>query len=218
MKNKMSLLLVLTMALAMALVSSVSAQEAAVAKSDKAVENQNAKANNQVNATDTETTDATATDSQDKGKKEENKENKGKVTAEEHRSTVATFVQSLLAVADREGGIGQQVKVIAQQQNEAKEKVAESIDKVEKRGKFKTFLIGTDYKNTGALRSEMVKTRNQIEQLKRLADKAENDQDKTELQNQIQILEQERTSIENLITQNENKFSLFGWVVKLLNK
>ena len=120
-----------------------------------------------------------------------------------------------MAVADREGGIGQQVKVIAQQQNDSKEKVAESIDKVEKRGKVKTFFFGSDYKNLGDLRSEMVKTRNQIDQLKRLADKAENDQDKAELQSQIQVLEQEQTNINNFITSNESKFSLFGWAVKL---
>lgn len=150
--------------------------------------------------------------------KDKTKENKSRVTAEEHRSTVASFVQSLLSVADREGGIGQQVRVIAQQQNETKEKVAESIDKVESRGKIKIFLVGADYKNIGALRSEMVKTRNQIEQLKRLAEKAENEGDKTELQNQIQALEQEQTNIDNFITQNESKFSLFGWVVKLLGK
>jgi len=128
---------------------------------------------------------------------------------------VSNFVQSLLAVTDRGGGIGQQIKVIAEQQNDFKEKVAESIDKVEKRGKFKTFLIGTDYKNTGALRSKMVKTRNQIDQLKRLVDKAENDQDKAELQSQIQTLEQEQVNIDSFINQNENKFSLFGWAVKL---
>lgn len=212
MKNKAGLLLVLTIAIAVTLVFSVSAQETAVVKSDKA---NNAQGNNpNAVATDdtTQTTDTTAT--QEKGKKDK-KENKGQVNAESHRSTVATFVQSLLAVADREGGIGQQVKVIAQQQNDSKEKVAESINKVEKRGKFKTFLIGSDYKNLGELRSEMVKTRNQIEQLKRLAEKAENEEDKTELQNQIQTLEQEQANIDNFITQNESKFSLFGWAVKL---
>lgn len=128
---------------------------------------------------------------------------------------MSNFVQSLLAVTDRGGGIEQQIKVIAERQNDFKEKVAESIDKVEKRGKFKTFLIGTDYKNTGAFRSKMVKTRNQIDQLKRLGDKAENDQDKAELQSQIQTLEQEQVNIDSFINQNENKFSLFGWTVKL---
>lgn len=143
------------------------------------------------------------------------KNNKGQVNAESHRSTVANFVQSLLAVADREGGIGQEVRTIAEQQNGAKDKAADIIYAVENRSKLKTFLIGTSYKNLGELRSQMVQTRNQIEQLARLAVKVENEGDKTELQNQIQVLEQEQANINDFITQNESKFSLFGWAVKL---
>jgi hypothetical protein len=163
----------------------------------------------------TQTTDTTAT--QEIGKKD-NKESKGQFNAELHRSAVATFVQGLLAVADREGGIGQEVKIIAAQQNETKDRASDLINAVENRNKVKTFFIGTSYKNLGELRSQMVQTRNQIDQLKRLADKAENDQDKAELQNQIQVLEQEQTKINNFITQNESKFSLFGWAVKLFRK
>lgn len=144
--------------------------------------------------------------------------NRGRINAETHRSAVANFVQSLLSVADKEGGIGEQVRVIAQEQNNSKEITAEAIDKVEKRSKIKTFLLGTDYKNIGALRSEMVKTRNQIDQLNRLVSQTENEQNKTELQTQIQNLEQEKVDINNFITQNEEQFSLFGWAVKLFVK
>lgn len=209
MKNKTSLLLVFAIAMAVALVSSVSAQETAVAKSDKATGAQDKNKNVVAIDNTTQATDTTAT--QEKGKKD----NKGQVNAESHRSTVATFVQSLLAVADREGGIGQEVKVIAEQQNDTKDRASDLINAVENRNKVKTFFIGTSYKNLGELRSQMVQTRNQIDQLKRLADKAENEGDKTELQSQIQVLEQEQTNINNFITSNESKFSLFGWAVKL---
>jgi hypothetical protein len=131
---------------------------------------------------------------------------------------VATFVQSLLAVADREDEIGQEVKVIAQHQNDIKNRTSDLINAVENRNEVKTFFIGTSYKNLGELRSQMVQTQNQIGQLKRLAEKAENEGDKTELQNQIQALELEQTNISNFITRNESKFSLFGWAVKLFRK
>lgn len=183
---------------------------------------QNAVANqNETTQVQTQTQTQTQVQNEVKAKeknKENNKENKGKFNAESHRSVVATFVQSLLGVADREGGIGQEVRVIAQQQNETKNRASDLINAVESRNKIKEFFIGTSYKNLGELRSQMVQSRNQIDQLKRLAEKAENEGDKTELQNQIQLLEQEQASINNFITQNENQFSLFGWAVKLFRK
>jgi len=165
----------------------------------------------------TEAEEITATLTPEKENIENNEDNQGQVNAESHRSAVATFVQSLLNVADREGGIGEEVRVMAQQQNDSKEKSVEAIDKIEKRSKLKTFLIGTDYKNLGALRSEMVKNRNSIEQLRRLIEKAKNKDNIDELNTQIPILEEEQTRIENFIKDKENQFSLFGWVAKLLN-
>lgn len=211
------------------------AQNTSPGKSDKAAVAQNttkgnnaggnanagnsAKNQNNVSANDeTQGTGTTEPDTADSQGKNKNKDNKGQVNAEAHRSVVAKFVQSLLAVADREGGIGQQVRVIAQQQNDTKDKTSDEINKVESRSKIKTFFLGSDYKNLGDLRSQMVQTRNQIAELSRLAGNAENDQDKTELQSQIQTLNQEQTNIDNFITQNESKFSLFGWAVKLFNK
>jgi len=161
---------------------------------------------------------------QNKGqiKAQTNQEIKGNaknVTGDEHRSTVATFVQSLLNVADNEkGGIGEQVRVIAQQQQQDQEKTADQIESIQKRNKIKTFLIGTDYKNVGALRSEMVQVRNRINQLSRLADQAKTPQDKATLEAQIQSMQQEAADIDAFLKANESKFSLFGWAVKLFVK
>jgi len=149
---------------------------------------------------------------------EQNQKQQGQINAEQHRSTVANFVQSLLQVADREGGIGEQVRTIAQQQNQSASTTVRAMEKVQTRNKVKAFLIGTDYKNLGALRSEMVQTRNRLEQLSKLMENVQNEGDKTELQNQIQTLEQEQIRIESFIKAQEGRFSLFGWFVKLFNK
>ncbi len=140
----------------------------------------------------------------------------GQVNAEEHRSNVANFVQTLLkAASSTEGGIGQQVRVIAQQQNDSDTTTTKAVEKIQSRNKIKTFLIGSDYKNLGALRSEMVQTRNRIDQLDRVI---QNTTDTAEIQAQIQTLEQEQTKIENFIKEQEGKFSLFGWLIKMFNK
>lgn len=146
------------------------------------------------------------------------KQEKARVNAEMHRSTVAGFVGTLLDVADQDKGIGEEVRVIAQEQNQSMEAIAEKIEKIENRGAIRTFLIGTDYKNVGALRSEMVHTRNRIEQLNRLRERTENEASEQALQEQIQNMEQEQTRIEEFLQENENKFSLFGWFVKLFIK
>ena len=149
--------------------------------------------------------------------KEKQIEQQGQINAEQHRSAVANFVQSLLQVADREGGIGQQVRVIAQQQNQSASTTIQAMEKVQTRSKIKTFFFGSDYKNLGTLRSEMVQTRNRLEQLDRLIENVQDEGDKTEIQNQIQTLEQEQIKIESFIKSEEGKFSLFGWLIKLFN-
>jgi len=142
---------------------------------------------------------------------------KGQLNAQEHRSVVANFVQGLVHVADREaGGIGEQVRTIAQQQNQSASTTIQAMEQVQIRNKIRTFLFGSDYKNLGALRSEMVQTRNRLEQLNRLMENIQNEGDQVELQVQVQELEQEQERIENFIREQEEEFSLFGWLFKLI--
>lgn len=147
----------------------------------------------------------------------QNQEQQGQVNAEQHRSAVANFVQSLLQVADKEVKVGEQVRIIAQQQNQSENTTVQAMEKVQTRNRIQAFLFGSDYKNLGALRSETVQTRNRLEQLNKLMTNIQNEGDKTELQNQIQTLEQEQAKIESFIKAQEGKFSLFGWLVKLFD-
>ena len=153
---------------------------------------------------------------ENQGKINENQGNASQFNGAAHRSAVASFVQNLLNVADKEqGGIGQEVKAIAQAQNDNLDKEVAEIDKINNRSKTKTFLIGTDYKNIGMLRSNMVKTQNQIDQLNRLLDKTTSTETKAELQAQILVLTPEQQKIDDFIKANESKFSLLGWLVKI---
>ncbi len=131
-----------------------------------------------------------------------------------HRSRVATFVQNLLNVSDREAGIGEEVRKIAQAQNDTRETVAQALDKVERTKGLRSFFLGTDYKSVGALRSQMVTTDNHLAQLKKLIEKATNAEDKVTLQAQIDLLEKQKIEVNTFISAHENKFSLFGWLFK----
>lgn len=135
-------------------------------------------------------------------------------TAEAHMSAVAKFVQSLLAVADREGGIGVQVRAVAQAQNDTATTTASSIINIEKRGKFRTFLFGTDYKSIGQLRSDLSVTENNIVQLKSIIEKTTSTTGKVELAAQVKVLEDTQVKMNTYIKAHEDIFSLFGWFNK----
>ena len=214
-KSKSLFIFFLTVAIIFSLVAMINAKADPNPKRNQGQNQEIEEHNNQ----NTSTINATS-EEEDEEENEENATNsKGQINAAEHRSVVANFVQGLLKVADREkGGIGEQVRVIAQQQNQSDATATEAINKIQNRSKIKTFLIGSDYKNLGALRSEVVHTRNRLDQLNRLLPTVQNASDTVEIKNQIQTLEQEQTKIENFIKTQEGKFSLFGWLFKLFNR
>lgn len=213
-KNKYNLLLVLVLVIAIVLYFSF------ILKSVNAKSSNSQNGNwgeDEITSRSNNNNDEEASESEDNEDEEASKSEN--INGELHRSVVANFVQTLLRVASRqEGGIGEQVRVVAQEQNQNKEKTADQIESIEKRNKIKTFLIGTNYKNVGALRNEMVQTRNRLEKLNRLTEQTTDAADKTELQNQIQTLEEEQAKIETLLKKAEGKFSLFGWLIKLFSR
>jgi len=136
----------------------------------------------------------------------------------EHRSKVANIVQQLTNIANRDGNIGEEVRQIAQEESTTTEKIITKMEKIEARNGFKTFLIGTDYKNIGALRSELVTTANNIDRLKKTIDQADNAETKANLNTQITALEATQAKVETFIKANESKFSLLGWLVRFFNR
>lgn len=153
---------------------------------------------------------------------EVNNDNEGDINefdGEEYMKDITTSTQGLLKVADKEDGeIGDKIKEIAKEQDQNKNEVSKKIDEIQHRSKVKTFLIGTDYNNIGQLRSDMVKTSDQIDQLNGLLDQTKKVENKTAVEDQIKVLEQEQQKIGDLLVSNESKFSLFGWFMKLFSK
>ncbi len=142
----------------------------------------------------------------------------GKTMSETHRSVVATFVQSLRDVADRDGGIGQEVRVVAKTQNDSAATTTPAIVKIENRGSFRTFLFGSDYKNLGVIRSEIATTTANLARLKTLLVQTSNDIDRAELTLQINALEAEQVKLNTYVKTYQEKFSLFGWFNRLFVK
>jgi hypothetical protein len=140
------------------------------------------------------------------------------ITTEAHRSTVTSFVQSLTNVADRDAGIGEQVRTIARTQNESATTTLQAMERIQTRNQLKTLLIGNDYKNLGVLRSEMVKTQNNLGKLNTLLSSTTDSTIRAELTEQINVLTAEQTKINDFVNANEKSFSILGWFTRLFIK
>ncbi len=188
-------------------IKSNSGDEVKIDASVKASSSENEENDNEKDSTSTEREDAEVHGTSSASK-----------TGEEHRSAVATFVQGLLSIANREPGIGSQVRVIAEEQNDSASTTADAIVKVENRDKLSTFLFGTDYKNTGVIRSELAKTENRIEKLQALASSTVSVSDKVQIEADITALKAEQVKLDAFVMAHESEFSLFGWFVKIFAK
>ncbi len=135
-----------------------------------------------------------------------------KLNAETHGSAVVAIVKALLNAANRDGGIGAEVRVVAQSQNDSASTTVNAMTQIEKRGLLRRILFGSDHKNLGQLRSAMVKTENNIEKLKELIMRTSDAQLKAELNTQVNALADSEVKLESFIKAHESSFSLLGWV------
>lgn len=143
----------------------------------------------------------------------------GKRMSDEHRSNVSNFVKNLLKTADENnGGIGEEVRKIAKEEDESSTTTTDAIKKIEDRSFFKTFLIGTDYKNIGVIRSQIAKTQARIDQLSRLLGQTTTSTISASTTEQLLTLKQTEDKLASFVSEHENKFSLFGWFTRLFSK
>lgn len=136
----------------------------------------------------------------------------------QRRSMVANAVQEMLQVADRNGGIGQQVRTIAQSQNQNQEMLEASLQKVQSRSGVVKFLIGPNYGEIKNAQKILEQNREQIQQLNQIRTQLTNQGDQNNLNEQIQTLEQASLEIENSLNNANRGFSLLGWIFKLFSK
>lgn len=143
---------------------------------------------------------------------------KGHLTAQNHRSAMAAFVQSLLAVADREGGLGEQIREIAHAQNDAIATTTNAIQRVSSRGFLMSLFFGSDYKNLGVLRHGIVRTQNHLDGLNAVLANTTDPIAHSVLIEQIRVLENDKANMESFMAAHKESFSFFGWCAKLFVK
>ena len=141
----------------------------------------------------------------------------GSAMAEQRRSNVANAVQEMLQVADRNGGIGQQVKTIAQTQAQNQEKLETSLQKVQSRSGFAKFFVGPNYGEINNAKKILEQNKEQIKQLNQVKNQLANQGDQQTLTEQIKTLEQANLEIENSLGTAQKGFSLLGWMFRMFS-
>lgn len=156
---------------------------------------------------------------EDKGKSnKKDKTEEKKKESEERKSAVALAVQEMLQVADRVGGIGEQVRVVAQNQVKVQAELETKLENIEKQSGLSKFFFGPKYGEIKVAKEILVQNREQITQLNELKLEISNEADQKILMEQIELLERANMEIEASIDASKNSFSLFGWLAKVFVK
>lgn len=136
----------------------------------------------------------------------------------ENMKKVAKELRTVSLLEEQVGNdeVSDEIEEVAVEENEEADDAAEAIGKVESRNRFQTLLMGSDYKNLGELRSQLVRNRNSIRKLVKNANGTVANGSGESVEEQLQTMYQERERIKAVIEENESDFSLFGWVSRFL--
>ncbi len=140
---------------------------------------------------------------------------RGGMMSESHRSVMASFVQSLLADSERDGGIGAEVRAVAKSQEDSASTTVDAIAHMENRGSMMSFFLGTDWRNVGTLRSQIAKDTTDIGRLQAAIASTTDTGVKTSLETQVTALTAEQAKVQAFVDAHANSFSLFGWFTRL---
>lgn len=137
----------------------------------------------------------------------------------QRRSQVANSVQEMLRVADRvEAGLGERIRVVAQEQNQIQEQAEAGLEQIKNRNKFVRFFIGPNYGEINSVEKRLENHSEKLEELKQIKDEIVSETDVSAIQTQIQAMEQVSEELKTELQKQEEGFSLFGWLNRLFNK
>ncbi|MFA5994552.1 MAG: hypothetical protein WC823_06365 [Parcubacteria group bacterium] len=136
--------------------------------------------------------------------------------ADEYKNEVAQLVHNLKEIGDIDSGIGQQIKLVAQAQNESQVKVENSINDINERSGFAKFLVGPKYDSLAAVQMVIVENQTRIKLLTELTQQITDPAVKLVLQDQVTSLQAQNTQLQTFVTKIEGGVSLFGWLAKML--
>lgn len=135
---------------------------------------------------------------------------------EETQLMVATQqMQKLMDMEGLTGEVGTKIRTLAQEQVQAQTQIQTQLNKLESKSNFMKKLFGPDFGAIKNLNQQVEQNRLRIQELQQLQNQVTNQADKTKLQEAIQTLLNQNTSLQEQVRAEEKVGSIFGWLVKL---
>ena len=130
-------------------------------------------------------------------------------------TSVSDQVHQLIDTVGAKGGIGQQVKIIAQSQVKLQDEIKSNFESLNSRGALTKLLVGSDKKAIQSLEQKMEQNRLMIQQLEQLKLQTKNTGDLQQLQETIDLMTYQNTSLQNKIDKEGKINGMFGWLLNL---
>ena len=114
-------------------------------------------------------------------------------------------------------GVGPQVQKMAQEQAQAQEEIQSQLKKLDSRSGLVKKLFGQNRGAVEGLRQQIEQNRVRIRQMQEVKNQVYNQADQVQLQEAIQLMENQNTSLQNRLSLEEGEVGLFGWFFNLFN-
>jgi len=131
---------------------------------------------------------------------------------------VSTQVLELINTVGAKGGIGEQVREIAQNQTQIQQEIKSDLEKINSRSTIAKFLVGGDKKLTQSLAQKLNQNNLMIENLEQLKLETKNQSDLSQLQETIDLMVYQNTSLQNKISLENKTRGIFSWITNLFVK
>jgi len=132
-------------------------------------------------------------------------------------SIVAEKVEELLSDEKIQGGIGQEIKEIAQNQKQSQGDIEGQLNKLESRQGLTKKIFGADRRAIKNIKQQIEQNQLRIQQLQELQNQVVNQADEAQIKELVQVLVTQNIALEEQIQAEEQVGSVFGWLLKLFN-
>lgn len=149
--------------------------------------------------------------------KQQSETGQGAGLLQQRSSEVSKYVHELLNSETLTGGIGQQVRDFASNQNQSQQTMMQNLEKVQNRNRITKFFFGFDRNAILNMEEEMSTNQTRLLQLANIKDSVTDPEDQANLQAYIDSLGDQNLAMAQVVEEESQAKGIFGWIIDLLN-